>query len=81
MDVAEFLRQLDDQFGQPAGTLEMGSVIEEIPGWSSLMFLELIAFVDDYYGVTVKPRQIHDCTTVGDLFSLVQNLGSSMAVA
>ncbi|WP_010587303.1 acyl carrier protein [Schlesneria paludicola] len=81
MDVAEFLRQLEDQFGLTVGTLKLSSIVEETPGWSSLMFLELIAFVDDCYGITVKPRQIHECTTVANLFSLVQSLSSSMAVA
>lgn len=81
MDVAEFLSQLESQFSLAAGTLEMSSIVEETPGWSSLMFLELIAFFDDCYGITVKPRQIHDCTTLADLFSLIQGLNSSMAVA
>lgn len=79
MDVADFLEQLDELFELPAGTLNLDSIIEEAPGWSSLVFLGLIALIDETYGVQVKPRQIHDCVTVSDLFSLVAELDCSLA--
>jgi acyl carrier protein len=79
MDVAEFLQQLDQLFELEPGTLTLASIVEETPGWGSLTFLGLIALTDDMYRVTLKPRQIHQCSTVGDLFSLVDKLHFSAA--
>lgn len=70
----DLLRQLEELCELDHGTLEMSSIIDEIPGWSSLTFLGLIALIDDYYSIPIKPRQIIACTTVDDLIALVGQL-------
>ena len=74
MDVAEFLEHLEDLFELEAGTLQPTSVLEEVPGWSSLTFLGLIALVDEQYNVVIIPRQINKCVTVGDLYTIVNQI-------
>jgi acyl carrier protein len=71
MDSSEFVGALEALFELPAGSLSLSSVIEETPGWGSLKFLCLIGLIDDRFGVTLKPRQIHQCSTFADLYSLV----------
>ena len=70
MDVARFLEELDLLFGVPSGTLDLKSVIDDVPGWNSLVFLGLIVLIDESYNITVKARQIHECVTVADLIAL-----------
>ena len=74
MDVAEFLEHLEILFELDAGTLQPTSVLEEVPGWSSLTFLGLIALVDEQYNVVITPRQINKCVTVGDLYTAVDQI-------
>ena len=81
MDVADFLVQLDQLFELDPGTLNLTSVLDDIPGWSSLTFLGLIALVDEEYNVALKPRQLLKCATVGDLVSVVSELNASVATS
>jgi len=80
MDVAGFLLQLDELFELTPGTLTMSSVLEETPGWSSLTFLGLIALVDDQYQVTLKPRQVHQCATIADIYNVVEEHSTDSAM-
>ncbi len=81
MDSLHFLQQLEQLFEFEPGTLDFSNVVEEIPGWSSLTFLGLIAMVDDSYQVTLKPKQVHQCCTVADLYSKVEELRGVSKVA
>ncbi len=81
MDVADFLKQLDQLFERVPGTLQLTSVMEEQPGWSSLTFLGLIALIDERYNVTLKPRQVLQCVTVADLLTQVKQLQFTSAAA
>ena len=71
MDLSELLSDLTELFELPTGSLNASSVLEETPGWGSLKFLSLIGLFDDRYGIVLKPRQIHQCSTIGDLYQLV----------
>ena len=70
MGQTELVVELERLCDVAPGTLSQSTVIEEIPGWSSLTFLGLIVVFDDLYGVTLKPRQVHNCSTIADLVSL-----------
>ena len=77
MDAAGFLMHLDELFELDPGTLTMSSVLEETPGWSSLTFLGLIALIDELYQVTLKPRQVHQCATVANIYNMVEDYSNS----
>lgn len=81
MEVAAFLQQLEQLFELDPGTLNLSSVVENTPGWSSLTFLGLIALIDESYNVTVTPRQVHKCVTVADLWTTVNQLRPAAAAA
>ncbi len=80
MDKADFLLQLDDLFENAEGTAQFDSVIQELPGWSSLTFVGLIALVDDEFGVAITPGEILSSVTVSDLIAVIEsNLAGSQA--
>ena len=81
MDTTHFLEQIEQLFELSQGSLDVSNVIEDVPGWSSLTFLGLIAIVDEMYHVVLKPRQVHQCSTFADLFSMVEELQSFSVAA
>lgn len=80
MDKADFLLQLDDLFENAEGTAQFESVIRDLPGWSSLTFVGLIALIDDECGVAITPGEILSSVTVSDLIAAIEsNLSGSQA--
>ena len=73
MDRTDFLRQMSELFDVEAGSLELSSVIEDTPGWSSLTFLGLISVIDETYQTTIKPRQLMQCPTFGELYEFLES--------
>ena len=67
MDAQQFLTELDELFELDPGTLTPANTIQDIPGWSSLTFMGLIALIDEECGVTLSPDTILGCETVADL--------------
>lgn len=68
---SSFLAALHDLFEVDAGTIQLTSVLKEIPGWSSLTFIGLIATIDDEFGVSVSPTTILHSDTVADLLQAI----------
>lgn len=71
MDAPAFLAALDELFELEPGTITPADRIQEIPGWSSLTFMGLIALVDDELDVTLTPDAVLRCRTVADLLRQV----------
>lgn len=67
MQKAEFLGLLEELFEADAGTITSESVLKEVPGWSSLTFVGLIALIDEEFGLALAPSVILSCRTAGDL--------------
>ena len=74
MDLSDLITEFERLCNAPTGSLCKDSVIEAIPGWSSLAFLGIIAAVDDTYGITIRPKQVMQCSTIADMFCLLQKL-------
>ena len=68
---SSFLAALHDLFEVDAGTIQLTSVLKEIPGWSSLTFIGLIATIDDEFGMSVSPTTILHSHTVADLLQAI----------
>ncbi len=71
MDAPQFLAELDELFELDPGTVTPANVIQDIPGWSSLTFMGLIALIDEECGLTLSPDTILSCETVADLLKEV----------
>jgi acyl carrier protein len=71
MNREEFLEELHVLFEADAGTICGDERLEDIPGWDSLIFLGLIAMVDERFGVCLSPKQVLQCPTVNDFIHVV----------
>lgn len=67
-----FFAQLEELFELAPGTLTGAEQLTQLPGWSSLLFVSLIAMVDEEYGVTLAPKEVLACRNVAALGGLVQ---------
>jgi acyl carrier protein len=66
----EFLLEVDDILGLPAGTLRGDEKLEELQNWDSTALITLISLADANSGVRISPSQIVNCSTVGELLRL-----------
>ena len=70
----EFCELLDELFELDPGTATSATVLKEIPSWSSLTFVGLIAMIDEEYGIALSPGVIMSSETVGDLEQKLQEM-------
>ena len=71
MNATQFLAALHELCDVSAGTIHQDSVLQDIPGWSSMTFIGLIAMLDEDFGVRIAPGTILRCHTVEDLLDEV----------
>ncbi len=67
MDAPRFLAELDELFELDPDTITPADVLRDLPGWSSLTFMGLIALIDEECGLTFSPDTILGCETIADL--------------
>lgn len=70
MNEQPFLNKLSDITQTPAAQLNDATAITPAE-WDSVDLLDLIAAIDDSFGVTVEVNAIKQCKTVGELRQLV----------
>lgn len=74
MDLQDFIVKLADQFEDTdPSEITADCEFQELDEWSSLTALGIIAFVKTEYGKTINGREIRNCSTVEDLFTLVNS--------
>ena len=61
-----FCELLDELFELDPGTTNGSTVLKEIPSWSSLTFVGLIAMIDEEYGIALSPGVIMSSETAGE---------------
>jgi len=69
-----FCELLDELFELDPGTTNGSTVLKEIPSWSSLTFVGLIAMIDEEYGIALSPGVIMSSETAGDLEQKFQEM-------
>lgn len=75
MDINEFITNLLAQFDDTdASEIQPDTEFQELDEWSSLTAMSIIAMVKTQYGKTITGREIRKCSTVEDLFHLVEQL-------
>ena len=72
MNRNEFLSQMDEILGLPAGTIRGHERLEELENWDSTALVSFIALADSASGVDIPLDQIVNCSTVADLVRLAQ---------
>ena len=72
MDIDNFVLNFAGQFDDtPVDEITADTIFRDIPEWSSLTALSIIAMVDDEYGITLKGDDIKNATTVRDIYNAV----------
>jgi acyl carrier protein len=68
----EFLSEMDEILGLPAGTLRGDEKLDELQNWDSMSLVTFVALADAGSGVAVSPAQVVNCSTVADLLRLAR---------
>lgn len=75
MKLKDFIDNLAEQFDDTdASEIQADTVFQELDEWSSLTAMSIIAMVKTQYGKTITGRDVRRCSTVEDLFNLVNEL-------
>ena len=74
MDFAAFLNNIIDALEiESEDALTKETELESIENWGSLAVVNLMLMADEQYGKSIAPKEIRQCTTIGDLFELIQS--------
>lgn len=73
MELQEFIKKFSDQFDETAiDEINENTVYQNLDEWSSLLALSIIAFVKIDFSKTITGSELRNCTTVKNLFELIQ---------
>lgn len=74
MDINEFIANFADQFDETdPSTITPATVFHDLPDYSSLVALSLIAMIDEEYDVQLTGNDMRGSVTVEDLFNIVKS--------
>jgi acyl carrier protein len=73
LDINEFTQLLEAEFEDlEKGTLTPDTNYREIPDFSSMHALILIAFVDNHFDVLLTGKELKEAQTIRDLYHIVK---------
>ncbi len=74
MSIEEFIALLEKEFEDlPPGTLKPGTNYRDIPNWSSMHALIIIAFVDANFNVELTATDLRNTQTIQELYNIIQS--------
>ena len=74
MNLEQFINEFADLFDDTdMSDISAETVFHELEEWGSLSVMGLIALVRTKYGKTITGKEIKDCVTVSDIFSLINS--------
>jgi acyl carrier protein len=74
MNITDFIKKIENEIEEiTPGTLKPDTNYRNIPSWSSMHALILIALIDTEYNVTITGADIRSCQTVNDLFTIIKS--------
>lgn len=74
MSIDDFIQKIEGEIEElPKGSLKAETHYREIPEWSSMHALILIALCETDYDVTLTGEDMRSCNTVNDLYTLVKS--------
>ena len=73
MELEDFIENFANQFDDTdESVFTPDCKFQELEEWGSLAALGIIAFVKTEYGIKITGHEIRSCTTIEDLFNLIQ---------
>ena len=74
MQINDFIQRLAAEFEDvPRGTLKASTSFRDMPEWSSMHALIIIALIDTEYGVTLNGEDLRSASTIEDLYNVVKS--------
>jgi acyl carrier protein len=73
----EFLLEMDEILGLPAGTLRGNERLDELENWDSVALVQLIVMAETANNAEISLDEVVGCSTVTDLLRLAGVDGSS----
>ena len=72
--ISTFITRIEAEIeGIAPGSLKADTNYRQIPEWSSMYALILIALAETEYNVTVTGEDLRQCNTVEDLYNLINS--------
>lgn len=73
-DIAVFIKKIEGEIdGITPGTLTPDSRFRELPEWSSMHALIMIALAETEYDVSISGEDLRGCKTVQDIYNVVSS--------
>lgn len=70
----EFIKQFEELFDDSvAQVLSLDTVFRDVEGWDSLIFLSLMAMVEEEYSVRLKAEELRCCNTIEDIWKIIDS--------
>lgn len=73
MDIKEFIEKFVEEVEVESTEVTAETKFRELEEWSSLAALSVISMVDDAYDKTITGADIRSCSTIEDLYKIVEN--------
>ncbi|TND09674.1 MAG: acyl carrier protein [Bacteroidetes bacterium] len=74
MSIDEFIQKIENEIEElPKGVLKPDTSYRQLPEWSSMHALIIIALCETDYNVTLTGEDLRSCNTVNDLYSVVKS--------
>lgn len=74
ISVEEFTKLLEEEFEDvQTGTLKPTTNYRDIPDFSSMYALIIIAFIDNQFDVLLEGKDLKEAQTIQDLYNIVKN--------
>ena len=74
MNLNEFVKAFAAEFEEtPEENFKADTHFRELKEWGSLLALSIISMVDDNCDVVITGADIRSCTTIEDLYNLIQS--------
>ena len=75
MDMNDFIKKFAEQFEETdASEIQPDTEFKELEEWDSLTAMGIIAMVKTEYNKAITGKEIRSCSTVEDLYNLVESL-------
>ena len=79
MNTNEIIKRLNevfrDVFGDPSISVSPATTSEDIDDWDSIEHINLIAAVEDEFGMRFKMREVSGMKNVGEMIAIIQERG------
>jgi acyl carrier protein len=71
--VEEFIKKLEPEFEDlEPGTLKSDTIFRNLPNWSSMHALIIIALADTEYELRITGEDIRKCNTIADIHQVLK---------